>query len=104
VRGQELIPLLSDPLGRGWNLLGTAAWDPDLAIVGARFEWYVAVGAVVAGHVISIWLAHRLMLREVPAALQAARASLPLTALMVGYTALSLWIIADPLVRYRPPD
>jgi hypothetical protein len=104
VRGQELIPLLSDPLGRGWNLLGTAAWDPDLAIVGARFEWYVAVGAVVAGHVISIWLAHRLMLREVPAPRQAARASLPLTALMVGYTALSLWIIADPLVRYRPPD
>jgi hypothetical protein len=104
VRGQELIPLLSDPLGRGWNLFGTAGWSPDLTLVGARFEWYVAVGAVVAGHVVSIWLAHRAMLRLVPAPRRAALASLPLTLLMVGYTALSLWVIADPLVRFRTPD
>ena len=44
LRGQELIPLLSDPLGRGWDLFGTAGWSPDLTLVGARFEWYVAVG------------------------------------------------------------
>ena len=99
VRGQELIPLASDPLGRDWDLFGTAAWTPNVALVGARFEWYVAVGAVVAGHVMSIWLAHRLMLHVVPAPRRAALAALPLTALMVGYTALSLSVIADPLVR-----
>lgn len=99
VRGQELIPLASDPLGRGWDLFGTADWTPDMRLVGPGFEWYVAVGAVVAGHVISIWLAHRVMLRLVTLPRRAALASLPLTALMVGYTALSLWIIADPLVR-----
>jgi hypothetical protein len=104
VRGQEAIPLLSDPLGRGWNLFGTAGWGPDLTLVGARFEWYVAVGAVVAGHVLSIWLVHRVMLRLVPAPRRAVLASLPLTLLMVGYTALSLWVIADPLVRFRTPD
>ena len=99
VRGQELIPLASDPLGRGWDLFGTADWTPNVGLVGARFEWYVAVGAVVAGHVMSIWLAHRLMLHVVPAPRRAALASLPLTGLMVGYTALSLAVIADPLVR-----
>ncbi len=104
LRGQELIPLLSDPLGRGWNLFGTAGWSPNLTVVGARFEWYVAIGAVVAGHVVAISLTHRLMLRTVPAPWQAVTASLPLTALMVGYTALSLWVIADPLVRFDPPD
>lgn len=103
VRGQELIPLASDPLGRGWDLFGTAGWTPNIGLVGARFEWYVAVGAVVAGHVMSIWLAHRLMLHVVPAPRRAALASLPLTALMVGYTALSLWVIAEPLVRFNPP-
>jgi hypothetical protein len=104
VRGQELIPLISDPLGRGWDLFGSAGWSPDLTLVGARFEWYVAVGAVVAGHVVSIWLAHRVMLRLVREPRRAVLASLPLILLMVGYTALSLWVIADPLVRFRTPD
>lgn len=104
LQGQELIPLLSDPLGRGWNLLGTAMWSPDVTLVGSRFAWYAAVGAIVAGHAISVWLAHRIALREWSPARAALRASLPLTALMVVYTALSLWVIADPLVRFREPD
>jgi hypothetical protein len=99
LRGQDLIPLVSDPLGRGWDLFGTADWMPDPRLVSPGLDWYVAVGSVVAGHVISIWLAHRLMLGLVDRPQRAALASLPLTILMVGYTALSLWIIAEPLVR-----
>ena len=34
--GQELIPLLSDPFGRGWDLFGTASWSPDVRLVGSR--------------------------------------------------------------------
>jgi hypothetical protein len=108
LRGQDLIPLVSDPLGRGWDLFGTADWTPDSRLVSPGFDWYVAVGAVVAGHVVSIWLAHRLMLGLVDRPQRAAIASLPLTLLMVGYTALSLWIIAEPLVsahvRSGPDD
>jgi len=103
-RGQELIPLVSDPLGLGWDLFGTADWTPELRLVSPGFEWYVAVGAVVAGHVVSIWLAHRLMLNLVDRPRRAALASLPLTILMVGYTAVSLWIIAEPLVRLPDAD
>jgi hypothetical protein len=103
-QGQALIPLLSDPLGRGWNLFGMAAFSPDLTLVGARFTWYVAVGAIVAGHVIAVWLAHRLTLRAFGARRAAAVASVPLTILMVVYTALSLSVIAEPLVRFRTPD
>ena len=49
-------------------------------------------------------LAHRIALREWSPPRVALRASMPLTALMVVYTALSLWVIADPLVRFREPD
>ena len=103
-QGQALIPLLSDPLGLGWNLLGLAAFSPDLTLVGARFTWYVAVGAIVLGHVIAVWLAHRLTLRAFGARHAAVIASVPLTILMVVYTALSLSVIAEPLVRFRTPD
>lgn len=104
VQGQAVIPLLSDPLGRGWNLFGMATYSPDLTVVGARFAWYVAVGAIVAGHVIAVWLAHRLTLRAFGARRAAVVASVPLTILMVVYTALSLSVIAEPLVRFRTPD
>ena len=49
---------------------------------------------------ISIWLAHRVALRELGARGKAVTASVPLTALMVIYTVVSLLIIADPLVQY----
>jgi len=38
-----VIPLASDPFGFGWDLLGTAGYRVDIAVVGARFAWYTAV-------------------------------------------------------------
>jgi hypothetical protein len=104
IQGQLLIALLSDPLGRGWNLFGTAEFYPDIGIVDARFAWYVAISAIVTGHVMSVWLAHRVALREFGASRKAVIASIPLTTLMVAYTAISLSVIAEPLVQFRAPD
>ena len=52
ITGQYLIPLLSDPLGIGWNIFGTSGYRPNIGVIDARTSWYVAVGAVVSGHVI----------------------------------------------------
>jgi hypothetical protein len=41
-------------------------------------------------------LAHRLATRDAPRRTTAA--GLPMVALMIGYTVLSLWIIAQPIV------
>lgn len=100
VHGQLLIPLLSDPLGLGWNLFGTARYFPDIAVIDARTTWQLAIGAIVAGHVISIWLAHRLALRVFGMPRRAVLATIPLTVLMVAYTAVSLLILAEPLVQF----
>jgi hypothetical protein len=103
VQGQMIIPLLSDPLGRNWNLFGTALYYPDIGIVDARFTWYLAISSIVTGHVISIWLAHRLALREFRTPRQAVIASVPLTVLMMTYTAISLMVMAGPLVHFTQP-
>jgi uncharacterized membrane protein len=81
-------------------LFGTAKAYPDIGIVDARFTWYLAITSIVAGHAISIWLAHRLALREFGARGRAVVASIPLTVLMVVYTIISLMILADPLVQF----
>ena len=100
IQGQHVLSLLSDPLGRGWNLLGTADSRVNIGLVDARFTWYVAIGAIVIGHIMAVWLAHRVMLRECLNPRQATLASVPLTVLMVAYTAVSLLVIAEPMVVF----
>jgi hypothetical protein len=101
IQGQLLIRLASDPLGLGWNLLGTARYRPDIGLVGARAVWYTAVAAIVLGHVIAVYVAHVVALREYPDRRAALRSQVPMLLLMVGYTVVSLWIIAQPIVESR---
>jgi hypothetical protein len=100
IQGQNVIAMLSDPLGRQWNLFGTAGHYANIGLIDARTTWYVAIGAIVAGHVISVWVAHRIALRDYTTQRQAVLATLPLTFLMVFYTAISLSVIAEPMVNF----
>jgi hypothetical protein len=98
---QYLIPLASDPLGRGWDLFGGATHFVRPGIVDAKTVWYVAVPAIVIAHVIAVCLAHLLALREFPGRRAALRSQYPMVALMIVYTMSSLWIIAQPIVTER---
>jgi hypothetical protein len=95
--GQYLIPLASDPLNLGWDLFGTRFYFIRLGIVDARTVWYVSLFAIIAGHVAAVWLGHQTALRQFGE--RASRSQLPMLALMVAYTLLSLWIIAQPIVN-----
>jgi len=99
VAGQVVIPLASDPFGWGWNLFGTARYRVDPGIVGARFAWYTSLVAIVVGHVVAMYVAHRLALARFADPRTARRSQYPLAALMVAYTMLSLWILAQPIVE-----
>ncbi|MBR0784818.1 hypothetical protein [Bradyrhizobium iriomotense] len=103
VQGQYIVPLLSDPFGYGWNLFGTASYRPNIAIVGARFAWYTAVVAVLLGHIAAVYLAHVQAMQTFATHKLALASQIPLTALMVAYTFVSLSILAEPIVeRSRP--
>jgi hypothetical protein len=96
--GQFIIPLASDPLGRGWDLFGTAAYKVDLGIVSPYVFWYGAVALILIGHVIAVYLAHVQALRLYGERRAALRSQVPMIVLMVAYTTLSLWILAQPVV------
>jgi len=99
IQGQLLIPLASDPFGFGWDLFGTAAYKVNIAVVNARFAWFTAVAAIVVGHIIAVYLAHVIALRTLRDHRPALRSQYPMLALMVGYTMISLWILAQPIVE-----
>jgi hypothetical protein len=72
-----------------------AAVEPSVDWIPIQLVWYLSVGTIVLGHVVAIALAHRLALRSMP--MRPLLAGLPLVLLMIGYTVLSLWIIAQPI-------
>lgn len=99
IQGQNLVPLASDPLGAGWNLVGTSGFRLNPGIVDPSTTWHVALVAVVVGHVLAVWLGHRVALRLIGYPRRAVLASVPMTILMVVYTVIGLLIIAAPMVR-----
>ena len=102
IQGQLIIPLASDPFGYGWDLFATADYTINIAVINARFAWIIAVVAIVVGHIIAVYLAHAIALRTLKEHQPALRSQYPMLALMVGYTMVSLWIIAQPIVEIAP--
>jgi hypothetical protein len=100
VQSQALIPLLNDPLARGWHLWpAVAGFKPSFALAQASTVWYAQVVLIVIGHVIAVYLAHMRAGERFRTAQRALLSQYPMLLLMVMYTMTSLWILAQPITR-----
>jgi len=93
--GQAIAYLMSDPLGRGWDLFGTASAGVDYGVISQNQAWYAQVACVVAGHVAALALAHDRALVLYGEARTAARSQYAMLAIMIGFTTLALWLLAQ---------
>jgi hypothetical protein len=87
--------LLSDPLGEGSDLFGTADHAIDYGVISANQVWYVQVGALVTGHVAALTLAHDRALAIYDNVRLAARSQYWMLAVMVGFTCLGLYLLSE---------
>ncbi len=94
-RGQALIYLISDPLGQGNDLFGTANTAVDYALVSATTVWYVQVGALVVGHVAGLILAHDRALVTFKDSREATQSQYWMLAVMIAFTSLGLWLLSS---------
>lgn len=94
----QMISLISDPFGLGWNLFGTASYSQVQLILGAKAVWFIEIGFVVLAHVFGVWYAHIVALNVFKEPKQALKSQYPLALLMVGFTAFTLWLLSQPLV------
>ena len=99
IQGQLILPLLSDPLGNGWNLFNTSNFQVNIGIIGATFTWVFAIATIVIGHVYAMYISHIIALRTYKTTKDVMMNQYPLVLLMIGYTAISLWIVAQPIVE-----
>jgi hypothetical protein len=93
--GQLIWALISDPFGRGWDLFGTAGFEPNLKPLTTHEIWYIQVAALVIGHMLGIVLAHdrAVSIYEGKAALRSQYAMLML---MIMFTVGGLYLLSRP--------
>ena len=94
--GQRVLVNLSDPLGRGWDVLGTGGWTVSSSI----FDHPTAIAvvqllAIVVGHVLGVVAAHEKAVALLPER-TALRGQWPMLVLMVGYTCAGLVLLFSP--------
>jgi hypothetical protein len=93
--GQAINYLASDPFGQGWDLLGTASTGIDYGLLGQSTTWYFQVGFVLCGHVAGLILAHDRALALYDDVRLALRSQYWMLGVMVSFTSLALWLLAQ---------
>lgn len=94
-QGQWVIRLSSDPLGRGWDLLGTADVTRPFPTLSPNLIWYVQVGALVVGHVLGLILAHDRAVATFRTPSTAILTQYAMLFLMMIYTVGGLWVLSQ---------
>ncbi len=93
-QGQAYGYLLSDPLGDGSDLFGTASWTIDYTVISATGIWYLQVVVIVLGHIGALVLAHDRALALYRGGRAAVRSQIWMLTVMVAFTCLALWLIS----------
>jgi hypothetical protein len=95
IQGQALGALVSDPLGRGSDLFGTALWQIDYTWIAPATFAYLQVAVVLVGHITGLTLAHDRALVLLGDWRVANRSQLWTVAIMVGLTLFALWLLLE---------
>lgn len=105
IEGQRIVIAISDPFQLGWDLFGTAFFEPSIAGVPAGIIWTIQLLAVVGGHMLGAYAGHEAALRaeggstdDTAAARRVRARQIPLAILMVGLTAITLWSLGQAIV------
>jgi hypothetical protein len=101
VQGPKIMPLLSDPFGWNTNWFGTAQWFMRVNAPDVYRIWDVQIGLILAGHIVSVVLAHTVAVRLLTDRRRAVVSQLPMLALMVAFTVGGLWILSQPFQAGR---
>ena len=104
VNTQLMAPLIGNPVGlESWPIHlpypFNDSYEVNHTFLPSSFYWYVAVAVIVAVHVAAVVVAHRHLATRAPDEASARKSEFPWLVAMVGYTMLSLWLLAQPFTE-----
>ena len=97
LNGQLIIKLISDPFGFGWDIFGTSSYE-IVRTIDFILLWNYQVAVIVIGHILSVYIAHRISLRVFKDSKKSIISQAPILLLMVCYTILGLWLLSTSSV------
>jgi len=106
IDGQRIVIAVSDPFQRGWDIFGTAFYEPSGAWLPPGLVWTVQLAAVVGGHMLGAWGGHVVASLEAPRVLVGRALTVrqvPLAIVMVALTTLTLWSLGQAIVVTPEP-
>ena len=100
--GQRIVIALSDPFQQGWDLLGSAFYQPGIDWLPGALLWGIQLAAVVTGHMVGAWAGHAAAVAGAGARVDRralVRRQIPLALLMVTLTVVTLWSLGQAVVE-----
>ncbi|MEK6719591.1 MAG: hypothetical protein AABZ33_02840 [Chloroflexota bacterium] len=104
IDGQRILVAISDPFQQGWDLFGTAFFEPSGAWLPPGLVWTFQLLAVVGGHMIGAWAGHAAVAEVDPNPagqrwLDGRIRQIPLALVMVMLTTVTLWSLGQAVVK-----
>jgi hypothetical protein len=104
INSQLMLPLVGNPIGKeSWPIHLPYPFNDNFEVHNAflpnSFYWYAGVVIIIAVHIVAVVIAHRHITLRSKARADARRGEYRWLVAMVAYTMLSLWLIAQPLVK-----
>ncbi|HUS24902.1 MAG TPA: hypothetical protein VM369_08130 [Candidatus Binatia bacterium] len=96
-QGSQIVRLVSDPFGLGWDIFATRRWLLTPFAPEPGTVWHTQVWLILFGHIVSVYLSHLEALKAFPTQRHAALSQLPMLLLMMAFTTLGLWILSLPI-------
>jgi hypothetical protein len=93
-QGQATASMISDPLGHGADVFGTAGVRIDYGLVSAAAIWYVQVLALLVGHVGGVLVAHDRAVATYGGGHAGLRAQASMLLVMVFLTCMGLFLLS----------
>jgi hypothetical protein len=105
INGQLILPLIGNPVGSpSWPLAlpypFNDTYEVNTAVMPTSVVWYFQIAVIVLAHIVAVVLAHRHLAVRATEPVLARRSEWPWLVAMVGYTMVSLWLLAQPLVEH----
>jgi len=92
--GQQTWILASDPFQTGADYLGIAAAQVDYTALSTPLIGYIQIGAIVAGHIVGVLIAHDRVVRIFDE-MRARRSQYPLMAVMLLFTGVAVALLVS---------